>query len=153
MEPSLHCQSVWWRRDGDISAGDFPQAKSYCWAVGALVLPRRGSQQTDPPPQQTSPCHMIQGNCVLLIMTSNLYYFSAACGIDLGDSYVVTGGMATGGEYSLQRVAQYSLTGEVTYLADLQQGRSYHACTSFIDDDAVTVSFVNIMKYLMIVIL
>ena len=103
---------------------------------------QRGSQQTDPPPQQTSPCHMIQGNCVLLIMTSNLYYFSAACGIDLGDSYVVTGGAN-----SLQRVAQYSLTGEVTYLADLQHGRWGHACTSFIDDNGVTVSLlVNIIN-------
>ena len=80
-------------------------------------------------------------------MISNLYYCSSACGIDLGDSYVVTGGMDTGGEYSLQRVAQYSLTGEVTYLDDLQQGRYYHACTSFIDDNGVTVSLVvNIMK-------
>ena len=93
---------------------------------------------------------MIQGNCELLIVHSNLdlYYCRGACGIDLGDSYVVTGG-----EYSLQKVAQYSLTGEVAYLADLQEGRAVHACTSFIDDDGVTVSFVNIMKYLIIVML
>ena len=109
---------------------------------------QRKSPKTDPPPQQTSPWHMIQGNCVLLKMLSNLYYCSWACGIDLGDSYVVTGGY-----YSLRRVAQYSLTGEVTYLADLQQGRYDHACTSFIDDNGFTVSFVNIMKYLMIVML
>ena len=82
-------------------------------------------------------------------MISNIYYCSIACGIDLGDSYVVTGGY-----YSLQRVAQYSLTREVTYLADLQQGRYYHACTSFIDDNGVTVSLVvNIKKYLIIVML
>ena len=82
-------------------------------------------------------------------MISNLYYCRLACGIDLGDSYVVTGG-----EKSLQRVAQYSLTGEVTYLADLQQGRHFHACTSFIDDNGITVSFVvNIIKYLIIVML
>ena len=149
MEPSLHCQSVWWREDGDISAGDFPQARSYCWVVLGLGKLQRGSQQTDPPPQQTSPCHMIQGNCVLLKMPSNLFYCSYACGIDLGDSYVVTGG-----DYSLQTVAQYNLAGEVTYLADLQQGRAGHACTSFIDDNGVTVSLlVNIMKYLIIVML
>ena len=149
MEPSLHCQSVLWRRDGDISAGDFPQARSYCWAVMGLGKLQRGSQQTDPPPQQTSPCHMIQGNCVLLIMLSNVYYCSFACGIDLGDSYVVTGG-----QYREKTVAQYTLSGEVTYLADLQQGRIFHACTSFIDHNGVTVSLlVNIMKYLMIVML
>jgi len=72
-----------------------------------------------------------------------------ACGIDLGDSYVVTGGW-----YSLQKVAQYTLSGEVTYLADLQQGRIRHACTSFRDHNGVTVSLlVNIMKYLIIVML
>ena len=104
----------------------------------ALVLPQRGSQQTDPPPQQTSPCHMIQcNNKRLSLQLYNISYCSYACGIDLGDSYVVTGGY-----YSLQRVAQYSLTGEVTYLADLQQGRGVHACTSFIDDNGVTVSLV-----------
>ena len=82
-------------------------------------------------------------------MISNLYYCSDACGIDLGDSYVVTGGVN-----SLQKVAQYSLTGEVTYLADLQEGRAVHACTSFIDDDGVTVNFlVNLVKYLIIVML
>ena len=80
---------------------------------------------------------MIQGNCELLIVHSNLdlYYCSAACGIDLGNSYVVTGGY-----WSLQTVAQFSLSGEVTYLADLQQGRYWHACTSFIDDNGDTVS-------------
>ena len=56
--------------------------------------------------------------------------------------------MVTGGGYSPQRVAQYSLSGEVDYLADLQQGRFLHACTSFVDDNGVTVSLVvNIMKY------
>ena len=144
MEPSLHCQSVWWRREKHISAGHFPQERSHCWVVTGLGKPQRESQLTDPPPHQTSPCHMIQGNCELLIMISNLYYCSAACGIDLGDSYVVTGGYFSG-----RKVTQYSLSGEVTYLADLQQGRLNHACTSFIDDNGVTVSFiVNVMKYL-----
>ena len=82
-------------------------------------------------------------------MIFNLNYCSDACGIDLGDSYVVTGGY-----FSLGIVAQSSSTGEVTYLADLQHGRWLHACTSFLDDDGVTVSLVvNIMKYLIIVML
>ena len=84
---------------------------------------------------------MIQGNCVLLKMPSNLFYCSNACGIDLGDRYVVTGG-----EFSLQTVARYSLAGDVTYMADLQQGRELHACTSFIDDNGDTVSLlINII--------
>ena len=81
-------------------------------------------------------------------MIPYLYYCSDACGIDLGDSYVVTGGY-----YSLQTVAQYTLAGEVTYLADLQQGRHYHACTSFIDDGVTVSLVVNVMKYLIIVML
>ena len=80
-------------------------------------------------------------------MISNLYYCRDACGIDLGDRYVVTGGYQPGGNTGLQTVAQYTLTGKVTYLADLQQGRSYHACTSFKDDNGVTVSLlVNIIN-------
>ena len=42
-------------------------------------------------------------------MIFNLNYCSDACGIDLGDSYVVTGGY-----FSLGIVAQYTLAGEVT---------------------------------------
>ena len=61
---------------------------------------------------------------------------SRACGIDLGTSYVVTGG-----EYSLQRVTQYSLTGEVTELPDLNTGRYYHACSQFVNSEGVTVSY------------
>ena len=92
---------------------------------------------------------MLKIKKVKIFANSDRYYCSSACGIDLGDSYVVTGGL-----YSLQRVAQYSLSGEVTYLADLQHRRWGHACTSFIDDNGVTVSLVvNIMKYLIIVMM
>ena len=58
-----------------------------------------------------------------------------ACGIDLGTSYVVTGGV-----YSDQRVTQYSLTGKMTRLPDLNERRFDHACSQFVDNDGVTVS-------------
>ena len=74
---------------------------------------------------------------MLSLHLCNIPYCRDACGIDLGDSYVVTGG-----GYSQQKAAQYSPSGEVTYLADLQQGRYSHACTSFIDDNGDTVSLV-----------
>jgi len=87
---------------------------------------------------QTSLYHIVHSNIKRLsLQLHNISYCSYACGIDLGDSYVVTGG-----RYSQQTVAQYSLAGEVTPLADLQQGRYFHACTSFIDDNGVTVSLV-----------
>ena len=63
--------------------------------------------------------------------------YSFACGIDLGDRYVVTGGQDGSTQ---QTVAQYSITGEVTYLAELQTGRYLHACSKFMDQDGHLVS-------------
>ena len=64
-------------------------------------------------------------------------YCRSACGIDLGDSFVVTGGI-DGSTWNT--VAEYTPTGEVTYLAALIQGRYNHACSKFIDDNGRTVS-------------
>ena len=68
---------------------------------------------------------------------------SSACGIDLGTSYVVTGG-----RWSKKRVTQYSLTGEVTELPDLINGRRNHACSKFDNTEGVTVSYeyINVRK-------
>lgn len=38
-------------------------------------------------------------------------------------------------------MAEYSLTGELIYLADLQTGRYAHACSKFLDDDGRTVRY------------
>ena len=65
----------------------------------------------------------------------NVAYDQDGCGIDLGTSYVVTGGKPL-----KQRVTQYSLTGEVTELPDLITGRQYHACSKFVNSEGVTVS-------------
>ena len=80
---------------------------------------------------------MIQGNVVITCYQTLIanHKRSQACGIDLGDSYVVTGG-----EFSRRTVARYSLTGTLTYLADLQEDRYRHACSSFLDSNGVTVS-------------
>jgi len=66
------------------------------------------------------------------------YSTARACGIDLGTSYVVTGGWI-----SWQRVTQYSLTGEVTELPDLITGRYYHACSKFVNSEGVTTLLVT----------
>ena len=65
---------------------------------------------------------------------------SNACGIELGDRYVVTGGH-DGSTY--QTVAQYTVTGDVTYLAELQTGRHLHACSKYLDNDGLLVSISN----------
>ena len=39
-----------------------------------------------------------------------------------------------------KRVAEFTLSGAVTYLADLQTGRYGHACSKFIDSNGEIVS-------------
>ena len=60
----------------------------------------------------------------------------AACGIPLVtmSKYIVTGGWD-----SMERVTQYSVTGEATELPDLITGRYTHACSSFINNEGVEV--------------
>ena len=41
----------------------------------------------------------------------------------------------------MKTVAEFTETGQVTYLADLQEGRDDHACSKFVDDNGETVSF------------
>ena len=92
---------------------------------------------------------MIQGNVVITCYQTLIanHKRSQACGIDLGDSYVVTGG-----EFSRRKVALYSLTGTLTYLADLQEDRYRHACSSFLDSNGVTVSSSSSMTKFLIII-
>ena len=59
-----------------------------------------------------------------------------ACGIELNGNFIITGGYD-----SRQTVAEFTETGQVTYLADLQEGRYWHACSKFVDDSGETVSF------------
>ena len=65
------------------------------------------------------------------------YHCSWACGIDLGNTFVVTGGHDGS---TKQTVAQYTEDGTVTYLTQLQTGRSSHACAKYINEDGETVS-------------
>ena len=58
-----------------------------------------------------------------------------ACGIELDDKFVVTGG-----KYSNTKVAQYTEAGAVTYLPSLKTARYDHACSKFVKDNGETVS-------------
>ena len=61
--------------------------------------------------------------------------FRYACGIEIDDKFVVTGG------YTRQTtVAEFTEAGAVTYLPSLKTGRWYHACSKFVTDDGDTVS-------------
>ena len=61
--------------------------------------------------------------------------FSAACGLEIDDKLVVTGG-----QLSKTKVTEYTEDGAVTYLPSLKTGRYAHACSKFVTDDGYTVS-------------
>ena len=72
------------------------------------------------------------------------FRFSGACGIELDEEYVVTGGY-----WSEQRVTQYNVSGHPTYLADLLTGRYWHACSKYTNQNGETVSLksnINVLE-------
>ena len=75
------------------------------------------------------------------IKSNNILIFSASCGVDMGDLYVVIGGAVKGG--ALRNVTLYNDDGFVRNLPDLVMGRFYHACAGFqdINGDMVGVIF------------
>ena len=73
---------------------------------------------------------------------------SCACGIDLGDEYVVTGGSESNHMHRAT-VARYSLSGDIEHLASLNQGRYYHACSKFYTANGETVSGEYSASYLL----
>ena len=61
--------------------------------------------------------------------------FRQACGIELDDKFVVTGGYAR-----QTTVAEFTEAGAVTYLPSLKTERYDHACSKFVNEDGDTVS-------------
>ena len=53
----------------------------------------------------------------------------------MDDKFVVTGG-----RYKRKKVSEFTEAGVVTYMRNLKTGRSYHACSKFVNDDGDTVS-------------
>ena len=69
------------------------------------------------------------------------HYFRAACGIQIDDEYVVTGGYDDTSEgKALKRVISYNKTGYSKTLADLSVARFSHACGKFVNNERVNVS-------------
>ena len=58
-----------------------------------------------------------------------IFIISHACGINIGDSVVITGGQRT-----RRNVIQYWMNGSYKELANLNEGRDQHGCSSYIDD-------------------
>ena len=77
-----------------------------------------------------------------------IYFCSSyGCGIDLGESYILTGGQVLTG-YSLVRqskVSRYSTTGWTEDLPDLNIARRHHACSFYTTDSGDNVGFTSIL--------
>ena len=64
--------------------------------------------------------------------------YRAACGVAVGDSFIISGGKKEKDDHALHTVAEYSQTGFVRYLPNMIQGRYRHAC-SYYNRDGETV--------------
>ena len=62
-----------------------------------------------------------------------------ACGVEVGGQFIVTGG--TDGKTTLDTVARYRDSGEVTYMNPMKMARRGHACSKFVTDSGETVSY------------
>ena len=80
-------------------------------------------------------------NDLYLKNTNNNTAFRFACGVEMGNKFVVTGGMNYSSFYSgVSTVAEFSLSGFVRFLPEMKSGRRSHACSKFVTDSGHTVS-------------
>ena len=70
---------------------------------------------------------------------------SGGCGIDLGESYILTGGAVwTGSGWAYgSKVSRYSTTGWTEDLPDLNIARWGHACSFYTTDSGDNVGFTH----------
>ena len=85
---------------------------------------------------------------LISIKRNNIFVFSQSCGVELGDLYVVTGGVENPKPQpikplGMRKVGLYNDNGFVKKLPDLIMGRYNHACAGFQDlnGDMVGVIF------------
>ena len=76
-----------------------------------------------------------------LLSQIRINHYRYACGIQIEDNYVLTGGKT---DKSWRKVFNYNRRGHVQPLADLNVGRVDHACGKFESVEGITVSFENI---------
>ena len=72
----------------------------------------------------------------------NNFLSSAACGVEVGDFYYITGGRSKPiWPATVKTVSKYSKTGWVEDLPDLNEERERHACGKYLDDEGNFVSY------------
>lgn len=63
------------------------------------------------------------------------FEISFACGVEMGDKFVVTGGMNHSSWYNgVSTVVEFSLSGSYRHLTEMNIGRRSHACSKFVTD-------------------
>ena len=67
------------------------------------------------------------------------FYFRYACSIELPDMFILTGG-----EHSMKKVSQYSISGWMDDLPELNEGRRDHGCGFFFNDNMERVGIRNL---------
>ena len=65
--------------------------------------------------------------------------FRYACGVEIGDDFIVTGGVDQTG--AVDTVGLYSQSGFVRWLTPMNQARRSHGCTTFVTESGDTVTF------------
>ena len=76
----------------------------------------------------------------VIFLVSDSVLFRSSCGIDLGSTYVITGGKEFGrGEEDTQATV-YNSAGWSHDLPPLNEGRQQHACAKFNDENGHTVN-------------
>ena len=83
-----------------------------------------------------------------IIITNITWHCSGACGIDLGDEFIVTGGIYwdqnnRGDKKAMNSVIKYYKSGLVESLPSLKQRRYGHACSSFNSVSGEKVGFIK----------
>ena len=58
------------------------------------------------------------------------FYISDACTIDLPEMFILTGGL-----YSEKKVSRYATNGWMEDLPELNEGRTYHGCGYYYNDE------------------
>ena len=139
---------------GEITFHGTHQMEHCCWEVAGIVILHIRQLSYSLPhlaaPLNTSHYHLIHCKflCYILhyIISDKFYQvhinFSYSCGIELVDTFVVTGGYGDAGN----RVQVYNMMGPVERLPNMAISRRGHGCAHYINSNYNIVSIIIIIQ-------
>ena len=144
--------------DGEITSHGTHQMEHYCWEVAGIVILHIRQLSYSLPllaaPLNTSHYHLIHSKFLHVLhftylhsIISDKFYqvginFSYSCGIELVDTFVVTGGYGDAGN----RVQVYNMMGPVERLPNMAISRRGHGCAHYINSNYNIVSIIIIIQ-------